>query len=283
MNNNGPSWKTEKSMKYLNITIVVVAAVIVVGIVTGSLIAIFGGSSAKGKKPVPNVVGLTDTEASNKIKLAGFEVVREYDYRTDGKSGTVLKQNRAPNSMLAEGEQVGIVIAQQGQIPVPDLTGKTFDEAVSLLKDRNFKFERKDLDTNNQEQDGKVSSQEPEPDQKLDPGATVSLLVYRYTPPVVTPQPTTPKPTTPKPTENWITCPTCGGSGHIEQTTTVNEQVTCSRCGGTGTIVMHDPDTNADVTQPCPTCGGTGKVTQAVQKTISVICPTCGGAGKIKQ
>jgi PPM family protein phosphatase len=266
--------------KYRNLLIVFLMAVLVFS-AAGVIVVVVGKEvTKKPKKPVPNVVGMTDLEASNRIRQNGFKVIREYDYNSSQKSGIVTKQNRVPKSLLTQGEQVGIIIAQQGLIPVPDLTGKTFDEAVSLLRDKKLKFERTNVDTDNQEKDGKVSSQDPGSDRKLDPGATVALVVFTYKPTEVAPQPTIPKPTTPKPTENWITCPTCGGSGQTQQIITENEQYTCPTCNGTGQRIDPDPTINGTT---CPTCGGSGHLTRTVQKTISVTCPTCGGAGKIRQ
>jgi molecular chaperone DnaJ len=57
------------------------------------------------------------------------------------------------------------------------------------------------------------------------------------------------------------TCPTCGGSGHVTQTSgKMRFQVACSRCGGTGKL--HTV---------CKTCGGEGRVQRV--ETLDVRIP----------
>jgi molecular chaperone DnaJ len=69
-----------------------------------------------------------------------------------------------------------------------------------------------------------------------------------------------------EPGTNPATCPSCGGSGRLQQVTTsvfgqfVRTQ-TCPRCGGAGRVVEH----------PCRSCDGTGRVIEG--HTLDVEIP----------
>ena len=75
-----------------------------------------------------------------------------------------------------------------------------------------------------------------------------------------------------KPGTSPVSCPTCGGTGHITQGQGLfGFSRPCARCGGTGKIVEH----------PCPTCKGKGSVTRVRPVTVNIPAGVTDG-GKLR-
>ena len=119
-----------------------------VGIVIGALVAILAiagialavSGAFGGQTRVPDVTGQTEEAARQAIEAAGYvvgEVTEENS--TDTVSGRVIRTDPAADSELAKGETVNIVVsigAKKGT--VPDLNGKTAEEAQKMIEDAGF-------------------------------------------------------------------------------------------------------------------------------------------------
>ena len=66
----------------------------------------------------------------------------------------------------------------QGQVGVPDVVGRTEDNARALLQ--GFDVQTTDEDTNDPNQDGRVLSQNPPANSQVDQGSTVTLVIGRF-------------------------------------------------------------------------------------------------------
>ena len=91
-------------------------------------------SSGKGDIEVPNVVGYTDTAAIQLLADAGFGYTREYAYSGEVPEGSVISQQPEGGANANDGDSVTIVVSQGLEtVNVPDLKGKTEDEAKKML------------------------------------------------------------------------------------------------------------------------------------------------------
>ena len=157
-----------------------------VGIVIGALVAILAiagialavSGAFGGQTRVPNVTGQTEEAARQAIEAAGYvvgEVTEENS--TDTVSGRVIRTDPAADSELAKGETVNIVVsigAKKGT--VPDLNGKTAEEAQQMIEDAGFvaKFggnESSDAEENT------VSRQDPASGTEADEGTTITYWI----------------------------------------------------------------------------------------------------------
>jgi serine/threonine-protein kinase len=92
-------------------------------------------SSGTGQVEVPDVVGLAQAEAAERIRKAGLEVVAKPEVGSDVEVGTVLRQNPAAGAKADAGMTVAVVVAAATDtVKVPPLTGLTQETAVALLK-----------------------------------------------------------------------------------------------------------------------------------------------------
>lgn len=125
--------KKKSNKKTIGIVIGIIAALAVVGIAAYALM----GGFATGD-PVPDVTGKTVEEATAELKAAGFEMGtadQKYDEKVE--AGKIISQDPKAGDKREKGSKINVVVSQGiEQITVPDLTGKSLEEAKQLLKDK---------------------------------------------------------------------------------------------------------------------------------------------------
>ena len=125
---------------------------------------------------VPDVGGLTEAEARAKLGAAGFEVGHVTKVRRPGAlEGTVVGQEPAAGAPLRRGGAVELVLASRSASGVPDVVGYRQSEAVRTL--RRAGYTPVVQHAANSAPKGTVISQYPEPGQRTDPGAPVTIVV----------------------------------------------------------------------------------------------------------
>jgi len=103
----------------------------------------------------------------------------------------VLKQAPAAFETVAPGTKVTLTVST-GKVKLPDVTGKTFDDAQSILSPTFPNVSRgSDVVTHDQSKDGKVAKESLLPGNAYKSEQQITLNVYKYVP--VTPScPSTP-------------------------------------------------------------------------------------------
>ena len=136
--NNTNGKKNNK--KTIAIVIGIIAALAVVGGIAFALMS--GGGDDKDKIAVPSVVGQTVDEATAAIEEAGFELGKvEESFDDKVESGKVISQDPKGDSKQAKGTKVNLTVSKGTQeITVPDLTGKTAEEAQKALTVSGLKY-----------------------------------------------------------------------------------------------------------------------------------------------
>lgn len=129
---------------------------------------------------VPDVTGMTDSQATNTLESSGFTVIGEYRL-SDGEKDTVAGQ-RPPGGFISQpGSTVTIVInGDSEQITVPNVKGLAEGRAKELLESSGFAVSIT-ADDNSANLDkygaGAVSGQEPSPRVKADRGSQINIYV----------------------------------------------------------------------------------------------------------
>ena len=122
----------------------VIAAVIAVIAVIALAIGTYTTLTAKpGEKEVPYVVGMSEDDAKAAIEKAGgsadfFQVTVKQDYSDTVAEGDVIDQDPTQGTLKPQGSTITLTVSQ-GQKPaadvtVPNLKGRTPEDANSLLK-----------------------------------------------------------------------------------------------------------------------------------------------------
>lgn len=141
---------------------------------------------SQGPKPpdtttVPNVVGMTETEAVKLLQEAGYLVASARTYSDVVPLDMVGIQAPMGGTVTEPGITVAI-LASDGPRPaeefviVPDLKGMTLDEATAALADLGLKVASFEFFTE-LAPEGQVAAQLPPPESSVSPGATVLLLI----------------------------------------------------------------------------------------------------------
>jgi serine/threonine protein kinase len=103
-------------------------------------------------------------------------------------SGLVISQNPVEDSLVQKGDSVSLVISKGVEIKmakVQNLIGLSIDGADRVLKGVNLVLgEQKEVVTNDQAQDGKVSVQSIPENTSVPEGTAVGISVYKYQEPV---------------------------------------------------------------------------------------------------
>lgn len=138
-NANNTSGK-KNNKKTIAIVIGIIAALAVVGGIAFALVS--GGGDDKDKIAVPSVVGQTVDEATAAIEEAGFELGKvEESFDDKVESGKVISQDPKGDSKQAKGTKINLTVSKGTQeITVPDLTGKTAEEAQKALTVSGLKY-----------------------------------------------------------------------------------------------------------------------------------------------
>ena len=124
---------------------------------------------------VPSLVGKTRTDAISALSVAGLKVGKITNVNDDSfKVGEVTGQDPTARTMVEPGSTVNISVSVgRAKVQVPNVTGKTVEEARKLLGDAKFQVE--EVATNSSEKAGTVTDYEPSGAQL--PGTTIKIKV----------------------------------------------------------------------------------------------------------
>ena len=153
--------------------LVAVALLVVVAMAAGSIWFLNRPTS------IPNLVGLSQSQAEQSVTLAGFRLgsVSTSQTANEGDIGSVVAQAPSPGGTAAHGSTVSLVVAG-GQLlsPVPNVVGSPQANGIKSLQDGGFAFQSNRVYSSTVPS-GSIVSQAPGAGQKVPPGTTVGLAV----------------------------------------------------------------------------------------------------------
>lgn len=126
-----------------------------------------------------DVVGLSEEVAVAALEGAGiaYEIVREHSDVFE--KGKVTNQSILEGNILEEEDKVKITISEgQEEIDVPDVVGKTLEEAKAALEAKGFTV-TEDEEYDEEVEEGDIISQTPEGNTKAAKGSTVTIVVSK--------------------------------------------------------------------------------------------------------
>jgi PASTA domain len=137
---------------------------------------------------VPDVTGKRTELAIEKLDSQGFKHTQSQTESSDpAQAGTVTKQDPPANTQVARGSKVTLTVAitqsnpNAGKVQVPNVTGISWSDAQAPIKGSNLEANYK-LQADGTP-DGKIISQNPQPNTFVEPGSSVLLvLVGAYGP-----------------------------------------------------------------------------------------------------
>ncbi|MBM3135106.1 MAG: PASTA domain-containing protein [Chloroflexi bacterium] len=137
---------------------------------------------------VPDVVGLTSTQAEEKLTPLGLKLeILEWRFDSRVPSGSIVSQGVAPGSRAKRGTTIGVVVSRGADVlSVPNVVNLPFNEAQSRLSALGLRVNRQDAQSV-QVAAGLVMGQDPAPGTAVPRGSTVAVVVSAGSPKRVVP------------------------------------------------------------------------------------------------
>jgi serine/threonine-protein kinase len=144
-------------------------------------------SEGPGDATIPAVAGQTLREARERLEAAGFESDVRREISDTVPKGRVIETTPPERSRLQKGRTVELVVSSgPEQVRVPDVVGRSRDEAESTLEAAGFEVTIAEQETEEQEP-GTVLDQSPDADAEVDEGSAVKLTVAKAPPTIAVP------------------------------------------------------------------------------------------------
>ena len=169
---NRKQGRTKRSRRLVPIVVAALALLALGG-------AAFAFEQAQGPQvSVPSLAGHTEKDARAMAERAGLTVQLEAPVIADDPPGTVVSQQPDPGSMLRDGKAIHIRLSL-GPPPVdlPDVSGKSEDEARRLLVDAGFEVDDVTRVLNEEIPKGIVISQDPPGANPAPRGSAIRMTV----------------------------------------------------------------------------------------------------------
>jgi serine/threonine-protein kinase len=136
---------------------------------------------SSGPPPValPGVTGRPEADARATLEGAGFEVAVSSDFHEQVPAGTVAGQDPAEGEKVRPGSQVHLLVSRGPRpVTVPNVVGKTYDEATKSLADRHLGVKRAE-DFSDSVPAGEVIRQDPVAGEEAPRDSAVTVVVSR--------------------------------------------------------------------------------------------------------
>ncbi|MGM9386702.1 Stk1 family PASTA domain-containing Ser/Thr kinase [Streptomyces antibioticus] len=140
-------------------------------------------STGAPKVAVPSVLGKSLDEAKRILEADkyGFDVEVKEEISTE-EPGTVTDQDPNLGEEVEKGTKITLTIAKAVEkATVPDVSGKSCDEAKAQMQQNNLTGNCVEVDTQDQNQVGKVISTSPSIGSQADKGSTVQIQIGKST------------------------------------------------------------------------------------------------------
>ena len=130
------------------------------------------------KKAIPDVRGMSETEAQNELEDAGFKVTSSFQYDDSVESGKVISTTPEAGTKAEKGSTVTMLVSQgSNKKTVPDVRGMADATAQSTIKSYGFNVGTVTYDYSDSVEKGMVISQTVEPGTKASAGTSISITV----------------------------------------------------------------------------------------------------------
>ncbi|MEU1038216.1 Stk1 family PASTA domain-containing Ser/Thr kinase [Streptomyces sp. NPDC005551] len=134
-------------------------------------------STGAPKVTVPDVQGLSYSKAKARLTAKGFEVERKNQESTQSQ-GVVIGQDPGGDTELEKGTTITLTVAvEKKRATVPDVQGKSCDEAKQQMQANNLVGECQEVETDDASKVGKVIQTAPSANSQADPGTKVTIQI----------------------------------------------------------------------------------------------------------
>lgn len=135
-------------------------------------------SSNSNMVEVPTVLNLSEDEAVKLLESKKLKAnVSRYAQSNNYSEGKVMEQDPSPKAKVKINSTVNLVISQGSEVEVPDLSGKTVDQAEESLKEVGLTLGKTNSEYSDTVEKDKIISQSPEEGEKVQTGSEIDINV----------------------------------------------------------------------------------------------------------
>ncbi|NGO14253.1 Stk1 family PASTA domain-containing Ser/Thr kinase [Streptomyces sp. HC44] len=136
-------------------------------------------STGAPKVAVPNVIDDDVDVATQKLEDDKYQFkVKTENKESSEEPGTVLDQDPTAGDEVEKGSTITLTVAkEQSQSTVPDVTGRTCDEAKAQMEENDLVGVCTEVETDDDNLIGKVITTSPAPNTQADPGSQVNIQI----------------------------------------------------------------------------------------------------------
>lgn len=138
-------------------------------------------STGADEVEVPDVVGMSESEAQQELQDAGLNVGQTTSEPTqESEPGEVMRTTPAAGDTVESGGSVDLVVADEpDDVEVPDVMGLSEQEAINALSNVALEGSTQ-TEVDNDADEGSVIRQNPEAGSELPPGSTVTITIAEH-------------------------------------------------------------------------------------------------------
>jgi serine/threonine-protein kinase len=138
---------------------------------------------------VPTLAGTTEEQARSALDIEQLDPVVEDSYSETVPAGVVISASHDPGQSIRHGTDVTLVVSQGPErYAVPELTGKTVEEARQLVEEANLTLGEPTESYDEQAPEGEIISFSPAAGEQVKPGSTVEVEVSAGREPIEIPR-----------------------------------------------------------------------------------------------
>jgi serine/threonine-protein kinase len=171
-------WEDERPRRWGPIIATMFGLLLLVGVIVYALFFLQGNDDGGGsaeRVEVPNVVGQTYEAAAAALEEQGFKVTRQDEFNSSVEVDVVFEQTPEAGRLFPKGRTVVLTVSAS-EVTVPNVVGKTFDEANTQLTQLGLTVQRVDQETPDQPANT-VLATNPPADAKAARGSTIQVTV----------------------------------------------------------------------------------------------------------
>ncbi|MCX5055700.1 Stk1 family PASTA domain-containing Ser/Thr kinase [Streptomyces sp. NBC_00201] len=177
-----PGRRRQKKSNTSTILLVVAGILVLVGAILIGKWAFGGGGVGNDTVKVPNLVSLSQSDAEKQLINSDLKVgsVKKQPCESQTK-GSVCSQDPAAKTDVKKNSTVNLVVSTGApKVAVPNVTGKTLDEAKQILEGDDYQFVVKTTSEESTTEDpNRVLDQDPKLGKEVEKGSTITLTVAK--------------------------------------------------------------------------------------------------------
>ncbi|CAL9498998.1 Stk1 family PASTA domain-containing Ser/Thr kinase [Streptomyces sp. enrichment culture] len=176
-----PDRRRQKKSNTSTILLAIAAVLVLVGAILIGNWIFKGNGVGNDTTAVPNFVGLTESQAREQAENVDLVVAFEQKPCEEMAKGKVCDQDPKSGGEVDKETTINLVLSTGApKVAVPNVTGKSLDEAKSILGEDKYNFDVKvTYEETSTEEPDTVLEQDPELGDEVEKGSTITLTVAK--------------------------------------------------------------------------------------------------------